>query len=88
MATGNDEKNRKFREQLLSATKRARLPDEVAPFPQYGSHVEANRIGTILRKETIGGGLLVAFAAIAIIWANSPWAETYFAVRDFEFGIE
>ena len=57
-------------------------------FPDYGSHAEATRIGTILRKETVGGGLLVAFAAIAIIWANTPWAEAYFAMRDFEVGIE
>ena len=57
-------------------------------FPDYGSHSEATRIGTILRKETVGGGLLVAFAAIAIIWANTPWADAYFAMRDFEVGFE
>ncbi|WP_293698038.1 Na+/H+ antiporter NhaA [uncultured Agrococcus sp.] len=60
----------------------------MAPFPEYGSHAEASRIGGILRKETVGGALLVVFAAIAIVWANTPWADTYFAIRDFEFGIE
>ena len=75
-------------EQLILATQRAKLIDDVAPFPEYGTHREANRIGRILRKETIGGILLVVFAAVGIIWANTPWSETYFAIRDFEVGIE
>ena len=82
------QERRRSRAALVEATKRANLPDEVAPFPEYGSHAEANRIGKILRKETIGGMLLVVFAAVGIIWANTPWSETYFAIRDFEFGIE
>lgn len=51
-----------------------------------GSYGEALRIGEILRKETVGGVLLVAAAAIALIWANSPAAAGYFALRDFTFG--
>ena len=46
------------------------------------------RIGALLRKETVGGMLLVGAAVIAIIWANSPFADSYFAVRDFEIGYE
>src|SRR5690606_2404475 len=57
-------------------------------FPWRGSYREALRMGAILRKETVGGLLLVATAALAIVWANSPWADTYFALRDFEVGIE
>ncbi|MET0932600.1 MAG: Na+/H+ antiporter NhaA [Mycetocola sp.] len=53
-----------------------------------GSYAEALRIGDILRKETVGGLLLVAAAAIAVIWANSPAAESYFAIRDFTIGYE
>jgi len=53
-----------------------------------GSYAEALRIGAILRKETVGGALLVAAAVIALIWANSPWAEGYFALRDFRIGYE
>ena len=53
-----------------------------------GSYAEALRIGTILRKETVGGALLVVAAVIAIFWANSPWAESYFALRDFKIGYE
>lgn len=45
-----------------------------------GSYTEALRIGAILRKETEGGSLLVAAALIALIWANSPASESYFAV--------
>ncbi|MDQ6739409.1 MAG: Na+/H+ antiporter NhaA, partial [Actinomycetota bacterium] len=44
------------------------------------------RIGAILRKETVGGSLLVAAALIVLIWANSPASKSYFAVRDFRFG--
>ena len=57
-------------------------------FPRRGSNAETKRIGEILRKETVGGILLVAAAAVAILWANSPWANAYFAMRDFEIGYE
>ncbi|WP_144794406.1 Na+/H+ antiporter NhaA [Microbacterium paludicola] len=56
-------------------------------FPS-SSATESLRIGEILRKETVGGMLLVVLAVVAILWANSPWAETYFAIRDFEIGYE
>lgn len=56
-------------------------------FPS-SSATESARIGALLRKETVGGILLVAFATIAIIWANSPWSASYFALRDVEFGYE
>jgi NhaA family Na+:H+ antiporter len=53
-----------------------------------GSYSETVRIGDILRKETVGGLLLVAAAAIAVIWANSPASDSYFAIRDFTVGYE
>jgi len=56
-------------------------------FPS-ASREESVRVTEILRKETVGGILLVVFAAIALIWANSPWADSYFAIRDFEVGYE
>lgn len=52
------------------------------------SRAESRRITEILRKETVGGVLLVALAVLALVWANSPWAATYFAIRDFEIGYE
>ncbi|MFI7482500.1 Na+/H+ antiporter NhaA [Kocuria sp. M1R5S2] len=53
-----------------------------------GSYREVLRVGEILRKETVGGILLVAAALIAIVWANSPFADSYFALRDFKVGYE
>ncbi|TQJ59806.1 sodium/proton antiporter (NhaA family) [Arthrobacter sp. SLBN-83] len=53
-----------------------------------GSYAEALRIGEILRKETVGGALLVIAAVIALVWANSPAADSYFALRDFKVGYE
>lgn len=58
------------------------------PLIGRGSYAEALRIGAILRKETVGGVLLVTAALIAIIWANSPASESYFALRDFKIGYE
>jgi Na+:H+ antiporter, NhaA family len=49
-------------------------------------YAEVVRIGAILRKETVGGALLVAAAAIALLWSNSPWSAGYFALRDLSFG--
>lgn len=66
----------------------ARRPAERALFPRRGSYAEALRIGVLLRKETVGGALLVLMAVIGILWANSPWADGYFALRDFEVGYE
>lgn len=63
-------------------------PEGQQLFPRRGSYIEALRIGALLRKETVGGALLVLMAAIGILWANSPWAESYFALRDFEIGYE
>jgi Na+:H+ antiporter, NhaA family len=49
-------------------------------------YAEVVRIGAILRKETVGGALLVGAAAIALLWSNSPWSAGYFALRDLSFG--
>lgn len=56
--------------------------------PGRGSYAEALRVGEILRKEAVGGILLVITAAAALIWANSPASASYFALRDFRFGYE
>src|SRR5690606_28351975 len=49
---------------------------------------ETRRVTEILRKETVGGIILLVAAAAALVWANSPWAHSYFALRDFEIGGE
>lgn len=53
-----------------------------------GSYGESVRISQILRSETVGGALLLAATVIALVWANSPLAEGYFALRDFKIGPE
>lgn len=49
---------------------------------ERGSWLESSRTADILRAETTGGMLLLAAAAAALIWANSPWRDAYFAIRD------
>ena len=63
-----------------SSSRRSRL------FPARGTYREALRVGAVLRKETVGGMLLVVMAAVALVWANSPWADGYFALRDVRVG--
>ncbi|MET0842699.1 MAG: Na+/H+ antiporter NhaA [Mycetocola sp.] len=58
------------------------------PIVGHGSYAEALRIGDILRKETVGGMLLLVAAVIAVVWANSPASDSYFALRDFRVGYE
>ncbi len=55
---------------------------------QRSSYPEWLRIHEILRKETVGGIILLVVTVVALIWANSPAASGYFALRDFEFGYE
>ena len=51
-----------------------------------GSWTETQRIASVLRKETVGGALLLIGAAIALIWANSPWGDVYEGLRDTRVG--
>jgi NhaA family Na+:H+ antiporter len=51
-----------------------------------GSWSETSRISAILRKETVGGGLLLVAAATALIWANSRWSAAYHRLGAFHVG--
>jgi len=51
-----------------------------------GSWAETSRVTNVLRKETVGGALLLVAAAVALVWANSPWGGAYEALRDTEVG--
>ena len=53
-----------------------------------GSWPETARIAQVLRKETVGGALLLAAAVAALVWANSPWSAGYFSLRDVQVGPE
>ena len=51
-----------------------------------GSWHEAQRIASVLRKETVGGALLLLGTVIALVWANSPWSGGYTGLRDTVVG--
>jgi Na+:H+ antiporter, NhaA family len=51
-----------------------------------GSPLEVRRIADVLRAETVGGALLVAAAAVALVWANSPWRAAYRTLGDLRLG--
>ncbi|WP_217702724.1 Na+/H+ antiporter NhaA [Nocardioides guangzhouensis] len=51
-----------------------------------GSWLESSRTAEILRAETTGGVLLIVAAVIALIWANSPWHDSYFELRELTVG--
>ena len=53
-----------------------------------GSWSEASRVSAILRKETVGGAVLLLAAAVALVWANTSWSGAYFVLRDVEVGGE
>ena len=41
-----------------------------------------------LRDETVGGILLIVAAAIALVWANSPWGDSYLQLITLQVGPE
>ncbi|MGY3565799.1 Na+/H+ antiporter NhaA [Sinomonas sp. RB5] len=51
-----------------------------------GTYPEYRRIAEILRKETVGGALLLLATVAALVWANSPAGPAYTAVRDARLG--
>jgi NhaA family Na+:H+ antiporter len=51
-----------------------------------GSWPETARIADVLRKETVGGALLLAAAVAALVWANSPWSAAYFTLGEVQVG--
>lgn len=68
----------------------AQEPQPHPPEPLFsrGSWSETRRIIHILHDETVGGAILLAAAALALIWANSPWADSYTALTKFHLGTD
>ena len=64
---------------------RSHLPNQRLLFAR-GSWSETSRISAILRKETVGGALLLLAAVVALAWANSPWSASYDALRELHVG--
>ncbi|MEV4466502.1 Na+/H+ antiporter NhaA [Micromonospora echinofusca] len=50
------------------------------------SWAETGRISALLRRETVGGVLLLVGALLALSWSNSPWSEHYQTLRDVRVG--
>jgi NhaA family Na+:H+ antiporter len=53
---------------------------------ERGSFLESSRIAEVLRAEATGGLLLIAAAAVALIWSNTPWAQSYADLRGLALG--
>ena len=53
-----------------------------------GSWPEARRVAEVLRKETVGGALLLLATVVALVWANSAWGDGYADLRDTVVGPE
>ena len=51
-----------------------------------GTWHEARYVADLLRTETAGGALLLGAALLALIWANSPWRESYEALGHVVIG--
>ncbi len=51
-----------------------------------GSRWEIARITPVLRTETTGGLLLIGAAALAVVWANTPWSAAYASLRELRVG--
>jgi NhaA family Na+:H+ antiporter len=51
-----------------------------------GTWPEVRRVGDVLRTETTGGLLLVGAAALALLWANSPWRAAYAELSGLRIG--
>jgi NhaA family Na+:H+ antiporter len=53
---------------------------------QKPSPREALRLAELLRRETVGGALLIGAAALALVWANTPWRDSYTALGALAVG--
>ncbi|MDF1603607.1 Na+/H+ antiporter NhaA [Nocardioides sp. YIM 152315] len=65
-----------------------RAPRRTARLFARGSWLESSRAAEILRAETTGGLILIVAAAVALVWANTPWGGSYFDLRDAVVGPE
>jgi len=54
-------------------------------FPDLES-AESTYLGDLFRRETVGGMLALVAAALAVIWANSPWGGAYDDLRRLDLG--
>lgn len=62
------------------------IPRKTPAILRRPAWAEAQYVAKALRTETIGGAILLLAAAAAIVWANTPWRDTYAQIRDFTIG--
>lgn len=48
--------------------------------------IERRHVAAVLRTETVGGALLIGFAMVGLVWANSPWSGSYETVKNTVVG--
>src|SRR5262245_8661809 len=53
------------------------------PDPDKG---ESTFLGDLFRQETVGGGVMLLAALLAVVWANTPAADRYVAVQHAMIG--
>src|SRR3954449_11528581 len=61
-------------------------PQRSRPLFSLGSWSEDSRIAAVLRKETVGGLLLLVATLMALVWSNSPWSGAYESLSDTKVG--
>jgi Na+:H+ antiporter, NhaA family len=54
-------------------------------FPDPGP-AETTFLGDIFRRETVGGAVALVSAAVAVVWASSPWGASYQDLRHLTIG--
>jgi NhaA family Na+:H+ antiporter len=47
---------------------------------------EGRFLGSLLRKEAFGGGIVLIAAVVAVVWANSPWSQAYVDLVHLDLG--
>lgn len=55
-------------------------PSGSVPRLQTATEQLLHKIAHLMHIESLGGMVLMLAAAVALIWANSPWASSYFAL--------
>jgi NhaA family Na+:H+ antiporter len=60
------------------------IPDTAPPIVHAVNRKVIRPLTDFLHKEASAGLLLVAAAVVALIWANSPWSDSYFELWNTE----
>jgi hypothetical protein len=70
-------------EGMDAATAAQRRLDEIVKSP----HILTHRFQQFFHSEVTGSILLLIATVLALVWANSPWAESYFVLLHTEIAV-